>query len=144
MNIRTSALWTGILVLTLSGCVLHRKHPLHGHPTSAPGPHERAVPPAPPSEAPQGKPPAHAKAHGLRRQWNYFYYPSDQVYYAPDREVYFWIQGDGWAVGAQLPGHILIELEDGVLIELGTETPYDKHDDVIKKHKPKKRGRGRG
>ncbi|MCZ6836148.1 MAG: hypothetical protein O7G85_10275 [Planctomycetota bacterium] len=144
MNTRRSMLFSSIVVMTLSGCAFHRTHHVNKGSRSVPGSHDRAVPPAPPSEAPQGKPPAHAKAHGLRRQWNYFYYPSHEVYYAPVRELYFWIEGDGWAVGVELPDRYILLVEDGVYLELDTDRPDDHHEMVKKKHKPKKREKGRG
>lgn len=146
MNNRRRCILGFAIAVTLTGCAHDRPRVVIELP-SEPVVGERAIPPAGPSKVPQGKPPAHAKAHGLRRQFAYYYYPSHQVYYAPDREFYFWIEGEDWMFGVELPGRIVLDIKDAVYIEIGTETPYEMHDEVRKRHKPKKRrgqGRGRG
>ena len=97
-----------------------------------------------PSTASRQGPPAHAPAHGYRRKFGYHYYPDQNVYYARDRGTYFWLQGETWKVGVELPSHIALNLGGHVSIELDTQTPYEQHDAVAKKHPGKGRGKGKG
>jgi hypothetical protein len=83
-----------------------------------------------------GGPPPHAPAHGYRAKYHYRYYPECSVYYDSGREVYFYIKGDHWEVGASLPRHLRIGLGDSVSIELETDKPYLHHAEHIKKYPP--------
>ena len=69
-------------------------------------------------------PPAHAPAHGYRHKHKYHYYPSHNVYYAPDRKLYFYLQGDGWKTSAELPTSIRLNLGESTSLELDTDIPY--------------------
>lgn len=93
-------------------------------------------------------PPAWAPAHGWRahhgehhadrdegrevrhaaRVYHYDYYPRQQVYFAPERHVYFWLDGGTWRTGVQLPSAIV--LGSHVPLELDDERPYARHPDV--------------
>ena len=81
-------------------------------------------------------PPPHAPAHGYRAKHQYRYYPGCSVYYDSGRELYFYIKGDHWEVGASLPGHLRVQLGDFVSIELDTDRPYLYHDEHVKKYPP--------
>ena len=73
----------------------------------------------------QGKgPPPHAPAHGYRPNHTYLYYPSSFVYFDVQRAVYFYAEDGNWTVAATLPGHIHIDVGEGVTLSLDTETPY--------------------
>ena len=97
-----------------------------------------------PSPGVRGGPPPHAPAHGYRRKFGYDYYPDQHVYYARDRGTYFWLQGENWKMGVELPSRIALNLGGHVSIELGTKTPYEQHDAVAKKHPGKGRGNSGG
>jgi hypothetical protein len=81
-------------------------------------------------------PPAHAPAHGYRAKHQYRYYPSRSVYYDTGRELYFYLKGNSWEVGASLPSSLRVGLGDSVSIELDTEKPYIYHADHVKKYPP--------
>ena len=97
-----------------------------------------------PSPGVRHGPPPHAPAHGYRRKFGYHYYPDQHVYYATDRGTYFWLEGENWKVGVELPSRIALNLGGHVSIELDTQTPYEQHDAVAKKHPGKGRGQGKG
>jgi hypothetical protein len=62
------------------------------------------------------------------RAHNYIYYPSQQVYFSPTTNNWFWIGGNAWQVSARLPRHINLDLRyGGVPISLNTERPYFEH-----------------
>lgn len=88
---------------------------------------------------PKGGPPPHAPAHGYRAKYRYRYYPSCSVYYDRGRELYFYLKGDHWEVGASLPSHLRIGLGDSVNIELDTDRPYIYHREHVKKYPPGQR-----
>ncbi|MHC4414946.1 MAG: hypothetical protein ACYS0G_06660 [Planctomycetota bacterium] len=89
-------------------------------------------------------PPAHAPAHGYRRKFRYAYYPQAQIYYAPDRNRYFWIEGDTHKSGSEPPASITIEPADAVVIELESESPLTHHTEVVKKHPGRGKAKGKG
>jgi hypothetical protein len=64
------------------------------------------------------------------------YYPSRSVYYDTGREIYFYLKGNSWEVGASLPSSLRVGLGDSVSIELDTEKPYIYHADHVKKYPP--------
>jgi len=49
-------------------------------------------------------PPAHAKAHGVKKK--YRYYPEANVYFDPIGKRYTYLNGGRWLSGATLPNHI--------------------------------------
>jgi hypothetical protein len=85
-------------------------------PTSAPATAER--PQAAPSPRPEFK-------------YRYHYYPAEQVYYDPSRELYFYFE-NRWTKAASLPRHIEEHLGDYVFVEMPTDAPYELHSLVRK------------
>lgn len=80
-------------------------------------------------------PPPWAPAHGWRAKHQYVYYPSAEVYYAPDTRMWFWLGGDGWQAGISLPvalqGYVRT---GGVNISLDVDRPYLRNDYVVRQH----------
>jgi hypothetical protein len=99
--------------------------------------------PAPPvsdggSYKKKGGPPPHAPAHGYRAKHQYRYYPCCNVYHEPARGMYFWLKGDGWAVGASLPADLMAGLGAPVNLDLDTDTPYTLHADHVQQYPKEK------
>jgi len=92
--------------------------------------------PSPPPPPPRSGPPPWAPAHGRRAKYRYRYYPSQYVYYDVERGFYFYLEGDGWRVSAQLPSRIHLGHADHVSIELGTDKPYEYFSEHRKKYPP--------
>lgn len=70
-------------------------------------------------------PPSHAPAHGYRHKRTYHYYPDNNVYYDPERKLYFYLQGERWQTGAALPTSIRLNLGKSTSLELDTDIPYN-------------------
>ncbi|MBI4236882.1 MAG: hypothetical protein HY696_00515 [Deltaproteobacteria bacterium] len=81
-------------------------------------------------------PPPHAPAHGWRAKNRYVYYPQSQVYFSPDRRLYFWMEGHDWRVGVQLPPRIVIDSQRSISLELEATRPYLEHPDTLRRHPP--------
>jgi hypothetical protein len=81
-------------------------------------------------------PPPWAPAHGYRAKYHYYYYPDCSVYFDAGRSLYFYYQGDGWGVGASLPGGIQINVNNYVELDMDTDKPYVYHTDVMKRYPP--------
>jgi hypothetical protein len=79
----------------------------------------------------QAAPPPWAPAHGYRakqeREYRYVYYPAQQVYYAPEEHVWFWMNGGNWQFGVNLPTQYRIQSTSGVPVVLGSARPYVEH-----------------
>jgi len=78
-------------------------------------------------------PPPWAPAHGYRakQQYRYVYYPRHEVYYAPETQLWFWLDGGRWRAGASLPVGIVVADAPGVAVVLGSDRPYVEHDYVV-------------
>ena len=106
-------------------------------------------------------PPPWAPAHGHRakqeRTYRYVYYPAQQVYYAPEQGMWFWMSGGNWQFGVNLPTQFRAAASSGISVELGAARPYvqhayveehygrpwrEKHGHKKEKHKEKHRGHG--
>lgn len=77
-------------------------------------------------------PPPWAPAHGYRakevREYRYVYYPVQQVYYAPQTQTWFWLNGGNWQVGVNLPGPLQINVgSGGIPVVLHSDRPYVEH-----------------
>lgn len=86
-------------------------------------------------------PPDHAPAHGYRRKYEYQYYADSNVYHDRERGMWFWIEGDGWEVGVELPDHVYVGDEAPMTIELEHSTPALADEDD--RHPGRGRGRDR-
>lgn len=79
----------------------------------------------------QADPPPWAPAHGYRakqaHEYQYVYYPAQQVYYAPASQTWFWLNGGNWQVGVNLPGRIQLHASSGVPVVLHSDRPYVEH-----------------
>lgn len=80
-------------------------------------------------------PPPWAPAHGWRAKHQYVYYPSAEVYYSPVSRMWFWMGGNGWQAGVDLPlalqGYVSA---GGVNISLDVDRPYLQNDDVVRRY----------
>jgi len=80
-------------------------------------------------------PPPWAPAHGWRAKHHYVYYPSAQVYYAPETRMWFWLGGDGWQVGASLPLALQgFVRTGGIRIGLDVDRPYLRNSYVVSRY----------
>lgn len=77
------------------------------------------------------EPPPWAPAHGYRAKHRYVYYPRYDVYYAPERALWFWLDGGRWRAGAYLPGNFVVAGVPGVTVYLGTLRPYEDNAFVV-------------
>lgn len=79
----------------------------------------------------QADPPPWAPAHGHRAKeahtYPYVYYPAQQVYYSPQDQVWFWMNGGNWQVGVNLPARYEVRSSTGVSISLTSARPYVEH-----------------
>lgn len=80
----------------------------------------------------QADPPPWAPAHGHRakqvREYRYVYYPTQQVYYAPATQTWFWMNGGNWQIGVNLPYQLQINAGvGGVPVVLHSDRPYVEH-----------------
>jgi hypothetical protein len=77
-------------------------------------------------------PPPWAPAHGYRakqqeQEYRYVYYPAQQVYYAPEEHVWFWMNGGNWQFGVNLPTQYRVQATAGVPVVLASSRPYVEH-----------------
>ncbi|GEM_PF-827139 len=80
-------------------------------------------------------PPPWAPAHGYRAQHHYVYYPHGEIYYAPERRLWFWLSGNGWQAGVRLPMALRSYVRvGGIDIELDADRPYRRHVEVEREY----------
>ncbi len=79
----------------------------------------------------RAEPPPWAPAHGYRakqtREYQYVYYPAQQVYYAPQTNSWFWLNGGSWQAGVNLPSRYRVSTSGGVSVMLYSAQPYVEH-----------------
>jgi hypothetical protein len=86
----------------------------------------------------KGGPPPHAPAHGYRAKHQYRYYPCCNVYHEPSSGLYFYMKGDGWAVGASLPTNLQSSLGASVSLDMDTDKPYEHNAEHLKQYPKEK------
>lgn len=81
---------------------------------------------APAFAAPHG-----AHVHGQHtepsREYRYVYYPAQQIYYATEQQIWFWMNGSSWNFGVHLPAQYRSQRSIGVPIMLPTRRPFVEH-----------------
>ncbi len=76
-----------------------------------------------------GGPPADQKSQAVRYH-RYVYYPSHQIYYATEQQIWFWQNNGGWSYGVDLPPQFREAMGTGLPLRLATDRPYMAHDEV--------------
>lgn len=76
-------------------------------------------------------PPDRVSAHGQRtqpsREYRYVYYPAQQIYYATEQQIWFWMNGSSWNFGVHLPAQYRSQKSVGVPVMLLTHRPFAEH-----------------
>ena len=95
----------------------------------------------------QGKgkdgPPPWAPAHGYRAKTRHVYFPDHNFYFDVQKNVYIYLSGSTWKLGAKLPSlYASIDLNGAVKVELelDTDSPQKYNKDHIVKYKTKGKG----
>ena len=79
-------------------------------------------------DQPQQWRPAPFYQQNINRNYNYVYYPQQQVYFSPSNNNWFWASGRGWQVSSRLPSYLNVDLRfGGVPVSLHSERPYAEH-----------------
>jgi hypothetical protein len=90
------------------------------------------------------RPHGYARGPAVEGSYSYVYYPDVEVYYHPQRHVYYWNDGGAWRSGPRVPGNIV--LRSHVTVDLKSPEPYRQHEEVRAQHprhtedKPRDRG----
>lgn len=100
-----------------------------------------------PGPAYEEGPPPWAPAHGHRAKHMYRYYPYHGIYFEEKTGIYFYMSDGRWHTSVSLPVSIRITVNDFVTLEMDSESPYEYHNDVVKKYPPgqqKNKNKGQG
>ncbi len=66
---------------------------------------------------------------------SYVYYRDHEIYFQPERKVYYWREGGEWKSGSVLPtASRSYVTSGGVTIELESERPYEQHEEVVSRY----------
>lgn len=84
------------------------------------------------------QPPAHAKAHGVKKK--YRYYPEANVYFDPGTKRYTYLNGGRWVSGATLPNTIRLigAFSD---FDFDGDDPWKENSNHKEKYKPVKQAK---
>jgi hypothetical protein len=77
-------------------------------------------------------PHGYARGPAVNAAYTYEYYPDAEVYYEPQRHVYYWSEGGAWRSGARVPQNFV--LRSSVRVSLDSPEPYKHHDEVRAKY----------
>ncbi len=66
----------------------------------------------------------------------YHYYPQSQVYFCPERNLYFWPAKESWTMGQELPSKFVIDPDSRVVIPLSTDLPFRVHASIVSMFPP--------
>ena len=78
------------------------------------------------------RPHGYARGPAVEPSYTYVYYPDAEVYYQPQRHVYFWADGGAWRSGPRVPPNIV--LHSHVTVALNSPEPYRHHEEVRAQH----------
>src|SRR5690348_17254251 len=62
----------------------------------------------------------------------WYYYPDAEVYYEPNRQVYWWRDRDEWRSGPRAPGGI--ELRSHVRVDIHEREPWRHHEEIRREY----------
>jgi hypothetical protein len=78
----------------------------------------------------------HDTRHPRALMHRYRYFPTAQVYFDLNRNVYFYFSNNVWLSAPRLPAHIHIDLNNFFTLELEGPKPYVHHSKTIKRYPP--------
>jgi hypothetical protein len=78
------------------------------------------------------QPHGYARGPAVNASYSYEYYPDAEVYFEPQRHVYYWSEGGAWRSGERVPQNIV--LRSSVRVDLDSREPYRHHDEVRAKY----------
>ncbi len=87
------------------------------------------------------EPRGNAYGHNKHNHIEYEYYPSAEVFFDPQRKLYFWHAAAYWGVGKRLPSTYKLDHKERELVSLDTKLPYRQHDRVKSENPSKNSGR---
>lgn len=59
--------------------------------------------------------------------YDYDYYPDCDVYFCPDRHIYYWYEGGGWRSGGSLPSHYVLRADLRQHMQLHSQQPWTEY-----------------
>lgn len=81
-----------------------------------------------PVHAEPGTAPAQGRHAREVRKYRYVYYPAQRVYYAPQRQIWFWMnRSGGWNYGVHLPSRLRGRTTTGLPVVLSGKRPFLHH-----------------
>jgi hypothetical protein len=78
------------------------------------------------------RPRGYVRSPAVEASYSYVYYPDAEVYYEPQRHVYYWADGGAWRSGPRVPQNIV--LRSSVRVNLDSPEPYRHHEEVRAQH----------
>lgn len=78
----------------------------------------------------------HTPPHARAARHHYRYFPAVEVYFDTTSNLYFYLSDNVWLSAPLLPGHIRIDVNNFVTMELDGPKPYVHHKNTIKKYPP--------
>ena len=78
------------------------------------------------------RPHGYVRGPAVEASYSYMYYPDAEVYFEPQRHVYFWNDGGAWRSGPRVPGNVV--LHSSVKVNLKSSEPYQHHAEVRAQH----------
>ena len=81
-----------------------------------------------------GRPYAIYGGYQSEGDYDYVYYPDNEVYFAPSARVYYWREGNDWHHGRDLPRTVVVNRSAQVNVRLHTDQPFTMHEQVRTQH----------
>ena len=78
------------------------------------------------------RPHGYVRGPDVSASYSYEYYPDVEVYFEPQRQVYYWSEGGAWRSGPRAPHNLV--LRSPVRVALDSPEPYKHHDEVRTKY----------
>lgn len=75
--------------------------------------------------------------HGTYYPYDYYYYPSVQVYFQYSTGFYFYISDGIWTRSRVLPPHFLLNSRDRVPLWIKSDKPYQQNLQHVEKYRPR-------
>src|ERR1044071_5157729 len=66
-------------------------------------------------------------------QYHYVYYPDAEVYFVPEKKVYYYLDGEKWVTVSKPPPNVVLMEKEKVTLDVDRAEPWTYHEEIVKK-----------
>jgi hypothetical protein len=67
-------------------------------------------------------------------EYHYIYYPDAEVYFVPEKKVYYYLEGEKWVSAPKPPSGVVLVEKEKVRLDVDQPEPWTYHEKIVEKY----------